>query len=77
MRLYIIVELYGGTYQDIRLITRIEQRADDAFKKIQEDIIGSEINFESDEEFDEQWELEMDNTDGEEFYYVSYDLEEE
>ena len=77
MRLYIIVELYGGTYQDIRLITRIEQRADDAFKKIQEDIIGSEINFESDEKFDEQWELEMDNTDGQEFYYVSYDLEEE
>ena len=77
MKLYIIVELYGGTYQDIRLITRNEQLADDTFKKLQEDIIGSEINFESEEEFDEEWEIEMDMTDNQEFYYSTYDLEKE
>ena len=77
MKLYIIVELYGGTYQGIRLITRNEKLADDTFKKLQEDVIGSEINFESEEEFDEEWEIEMDMTDNQEFYYSTYDLEKE
>lgn len=69
---YIIVELYGGTFSGIYLLTRNEKKADKIFKDLKISCVESDTR----EDLDEDYEEYLSYTDKEEYYLEEAYLDE-